>query len=91
MNPQAPTVRNVAKFVVKSIVAIKTTKLTAEAIEDHTRFEKDDMFVEIGSGVVGWYASSKLSPVTDKIVDKTADFITEKRQARKDKKDTKKD
>jgi hypothetical protein len=90
MPPQFNT-RNVVKFVAKSIVYYKTTKLTATTIEEHTQFEKDDMIVGLGSSVVGWFVSDKLSPVTDKIVDKTADFITEKRQARKDKKDTQKD
>jgi hypothetical protein len=90
MHPEF-TARNVAKFVAKSIIAYKTTKLTAETIEEHTQFEKDDMIVELGSGVVGWYVSAKLSPVTDKIVDKTADFITEKREAREYKKNHKKD
>jgi hypothetical protein len=90
MHPEFTT-RNVAKFVAKSIVYYKTTKLTAETIEEHTQFEKDDMIVGLGASVVGWLVSDKLSPVTDKIVDKTADFVTEKRQARKDKKNPKQD
>lgn len=84
------TARNVAKFVAKSLVAAKTTQLTAEAIADHTEYETDDTIVEIGSGVVGWYAAHKLSPVTDAIVDKTADFVTAKREARQAKKNAKK-
>lgn len=85
------TARNVTKFVAKSLVAAKATQLTAEAIADNTHYEKDDTVVEIGSGVVGWYISSKLAPVTDAIVDKTADFVTAKREARKAKKNAKND
>lgn len=69
------TARNVAKWIAKSIVAIKTTELVANVAADYTRFEKDDMVVKIGAGVVGWGVSSKLEPVTDRFVDTTADFI----------------
>jgi hypothetical protein len=85
------TARNVAKFILKSIVATKTADLTAETIAEHTNFEEDDMVVDLGSKVFGWYVSDRLKPVTDKIVDSTADFVTEKREARKAKKDAKKD
>lgn len=82
------TARNVAKFVLKSIVAGKTAQLTEKAIADYTQFEEDDMIVDIAGGVVGWYVSDKLKPVTDAIVDKTADFIVEKNEARKSRKTT---
>ncbi len=85
------TARNVTKFVARSIVAAKTAQLTAEAIADHTEYETDDTIVEIGSGVVGWYVAHKLQPVTDAVVDRTADFVTAKREARKAKKNAKKD
>lgn len=80
------TPRNVAKFVAQAIVAGKTAKLTEKAITDHTRFEEDDMIVDIGGHLVGWYVSSKLKPVTDAAVDKTADWYIaqkEKRAAKK--------
>lgn len=77
------TPRNVAKFVAKAIVAKKTQELAADAIADHSRFEKDDMIVDISSSLVGWYVSDKLQPVTDWTVDKAADFINEKREARR--------
>jgi hypothetical protein len=85
------TTRNVAKFILKSIVATKTADLTADTITEHTRFEEDDLVVDIGSKVFGWYVSDKLKPVTDKIVDSTADFVIEKREARKAKKNAKQD
>lgn len=80
------TTRNVAKFVLKTIVAGKTAKLTENALTDYTAFDEDDMIVDISGMIVGWYVSEKLKPVTDTIVDKTADFIIAKKEARKAKK-----
>jgi hypothetical protein len=73
------TPRNVAKFVVKAIVAGRAAQLAEDAITDYTRFEEDDMIVDISTSVIGWYVSDKLKPYTDKMVDKTADFIAAKR------------
>lgn len=73
------TPRNAAKFVVKAIVAARTAKLAEDAITDYTRFEEDDMIVDISSSLIGWYVSDKVKPYTDKMVDKTADFIAAKR------------
>lgn len=81
------TPRNVAKYVAKGIIYGKTAQLTKETIVDHTQFEDDDIIVTISGGLVGWYVSDKLKPVTDKMIDKTADFIVAKREARKAKKD----
>jgi hypothetical protein len=81
------TTRNVAKFVAKAIVAAKAKQTAETAITEYTELEKDDTIVDISGSVIGWYVSEKLSPVTDKMVDKTADFIAAKREARKDKKD----
>jgi hypothetical protein len=80
------TPRNVAKYVVKATVYLKTTQLAEDAITDYTRFEEDDIVTSIGSKCIGWYVSDKLKPVTDKMVDKTADFIVAKRENRKAKK-----
>jgi hypothetical protein len=85
------TPRNVVKFVVKSIVAAKTAQLTEDALVDYTSLEEDSTTVDIAGAVVGWYVSDKLKPVTDGIVDKTADFVVSKREARKAKKDAKKE
>lgn len=79
MDNTAFTTRNVAKFVVKAIVAGRTARIAEDVITDYTRFEEDDMIVDISSSVVGWYVSDKLKPYTDKMVDKTADFIAAKR------------
>lgn len=88
MFSDAFTPRNVTKFVVQAVIAGKATELTEDAITDHTRFDEDDMIVNIGSRVVGWYVASKLKPYTDMAVDRTADFVVAKREARKSKKDT---
>jgi hypothetical protein len=83
---EAFTLRNAAKYVAKAIIHFETASLAETAITDHTRFEEDDMIVDISSHLAGWYVSDKLKPVTDKMVDKTADFIAAKREARKAKK-----
>lgn len=84
---QAFTPRNVAKYVVKAIVAGKTAQLTEQAITDHTQFDEDDLVVDITGTVVGWYVASKLKPYTDVMVDKTADWINA-RKAQKTQTDT---
>src|SRR5436190_14216560 len=42
--------RSVAKWVLISIVDVKTTQITAETIADYTNYEKDDLIVKLGSG-----------------------------------------
>jgi hypothetical protein len=54
--------RNIAKGVVKSIVAIKTSQFAKNQITDYTRFEEDDMIVKISTGIIGGYVASRLSP-----------------------------
>lgn len=85
---EAFTARNVAKFVIKTAVSMKTAQLTEEAITDHTKFEEDDIIVHIGGGLVGWYVADKLKPITDSVVDKTADKIVALRANRAAKKET---
>ena len=91
MNTPPFTARNVAKFIAKSLVAYKTAQLTADTVAEHTRYESDDFVVDIGSKCVGWYVSEKLEPVTDAIVDRSADFVTEQRNKLRNKKDDKND
>jgi len=90
--PKMPkfTIRNVAKFVAKASIAAKVTSLTANLISEHTEYETDDTIVKIGSRLAGWYVCEKLEPVTDAIVDKTADVVTERREQHKAKKAEKK-
>jgi hypothetical protein len=83
------TLRNVAKYAVTAVIHGTVAKHTETAITDHTRFEEDDMIVDIAAHVTGWCVSHKLKPHTDKIVDKTADFVVKKREARKAKKQEK--
>lgn len=79
--------RNVAKFVAKTIVHGQVAAVAEDTIIDHTRFEEDDMLVNISSHVVGWYVADKLSPLTDRMVDKAADWIVARKE-RKAQKDT---
>lgn len=80
--------RSVAKWVLISIVDVKTTQITAEGIADYTNYEKDDLIVRLGSGAVGMIVSARLKPVTDAAVDKTADFAVKQWEKRKTKKET---
>lgn len=86
MSDQPFTARNVAKFLVTSIVASKTSDLAAEALTDYTSLEEDSLAVSLGSKCIGWGFSSKVKPYTDAAVDKTADFVATKRANRKAKK-----
>lgn len=83
------TPRNAAKYVAQAIIATQTSKATKDAITDHTRFEDDDMIVNISGHLVGWYVSSKLKPVTDGAVDRAADFIADRKAKRAAKKNAK--
>lgn len=84
------TPRNVAKYMVQATIQFRTAKLVKNAIVDHTNFEKDNTPVTLVSNVVGWGVSAKLKPHTDRMVDKTADFIADKREKRQAKKAKKK-
>jgi predicted transcriptional regulator len=85
------TAQNVAKYVAKAIIHGAVAKQVQNTIVNHTDFDKDSTTVEITSHVIGWYVSHKLKPVTDKMVDTTADYISEKRAKRTAKKTTKKE
>jgi hypothetical protein len=82
------TVRNATKFVVTAVIKAKAANVTEEIITDYTRFEEDDMVVDITGSLVGWYIGDKVKPITDKMVDKTADKIVAVREKRAAKKDT---
>lgn len=83
------TARLVAKKVVQALIASQISKFTANTVSDYTRFDTDDTIVEVGSGMVGWLVSEQLAPFSDKIVDKTTDFVTSKREQRKERKSKK--
>lgn len=85
-----PTPRETAKFVISTAIAAKATSVAEDNIVEHTRYEEDDLIVVVGSKVIGMYTSAILKPFTDKAVDKTADFVLAKREARKAKKTAKK-
>lgn len=84
------TPRNIAKFAVQATIEFRTSKLVKDIITDHTSFESNSPAVRISSHVVGWGVAAKLKPHTDKVVDKTADFIADKREKRQAKKAKKK-
>jgi len=92
LDPTDFTARNIAKWVARSIVAIKTAEVVTNTTANNTNFEKDAMIVKIGAGIVGWGVSNACGSLTDIAVDKTADFLTEKwnnRQAKKNDKQEK--
>jgi hypothetical protein len=80
------TPRNATKYVVTALVRIKVGQFAKAAITDYTAFEDDDTVVGLTGYLIGWYAGHKLRPVTDAMVDKTADFILAKREELKAKK-----
>jgi len=84
------TPRNVAKMVVRATIQIKTAAFTRDAIANHTAFEATDTPVILVGGVTGWFVSEKVKPYTDLAVDKTADFVIDKREKRQARKSAKK-
>lgn len=80
------TPRNVSKWLLRSVVDMKVTQLTRNAVANYTRYESDNMLVTLGAHAVGWAVAAQLQPVTDKIVDVTADFATEQYNKRRTKK-----
>ena len=85
------TPRDVAKWLLNAAVAMKTSDLAADAIASYTRFDnKDSLAVRLGTGAIGMVVARKLEPATDAIVDKTADFLVEKRDQFRSKRNAKK-
>ena len=86
--------RNVAKWLLAATIDLTVTRVVANTADNYTRFDKDSIAVKLGAGAVGMVVAANLKPVTDQVVDKSADFIVEqrikfqaKRNAKKDKKD----
>lgn len=84
------TTRTAAKWLLRAAVDLKMTQLTADTVDNYTRYEKNSIAVKLGSGLVGTVVSAKLSPITDKIVDTTADFTAAKWSAFRAKRNDKK-
>jgi hypothetical protein len=91
LDPTDFTARNIAKWVARSVVAIKTAEIVTNTTTNNTNFEKDAMIVKIGAGLVGWGVSNALGGLTDVAVDKSADFLTEKWNSRQAAKNDKQD
>jgi len=82
------TARNAAKHAVKALIAGKVASLAKDFTVDHTGLDEDNRFVGVGSYLIAWVVADKVKPHTDKMVDKAADFIVEKRAQRAAKKNT---
>lgn len=83
-SPFAP--RAIAKTAVNILITAKVSDVASDVMVDYTALEEDSKTVQISSGLIGLYIASKLDPITDKIVDKTADLIIAANNKRKDKK-----
>lgn len=79
------TVRNASKMVVSTAVHMTVSHLTQNALRNYTPIQGDKTVFMAGN-LAGWSASANTTPFTDKLVDKTADFIIAKRAERKAKK-----
>jgi hypothetical protein len=85
-HPATVTPRIIAKKLAQGLVAAQVGRLTNGALRNYTDIDTDNIVVEAGVGTVSWLVSEYCSPITDKIVDKTADFVNAKREARRAKK-----
>lgn len=79
------TPRLAAKYVVTAAVQDRVRKIAKNAITDYLGFDDDNTVVGIAGQLVGWTVASQLKPHTDKLVDKTADFVAAKRAERAEK------
>lgn len=84
------TARNAAKWLARGVVQYQATAFTANLAADYTRFEKDDMIVKLGAGLVGWGVGDAVEPLTDKLVDKSFDFAAKQIENLKTKREAKK-
>jgi hypothetical protein len=84
--PQPLSVRTFAKHIAQSAVGLGASTLTARAVDNYTPYDPNAFIVKLGAGAVGFIVASKLQPLTDAAVDKSADFVAAKRQARRDRK-----
>jgi len=83
-------VRDVPKFLVTTYVSLKAASVSGKIIADHSRFEEGDIIVRIGAAGIGVITATTLTPITDGVIDKTADFVNAKRAERKTKREAKK-
>jgi hypothetical protein len=81
-----PLGRTVANFVINGAISYKSTKLVKNLMTDYTRFEKDDLVVNLTSGAVSLVVCGMLEPVTAKAVDVTFDFAGAQYKKFKDRK-----
>lgn len=78
------TIRNAAKFALKVIVSTKVKETSKDIISNQLDRDEDDNIVSIPAHMIGWYVSEKLEPITDGMVDKTADWLAARKAAKQD-------
>lgn len=83
-----PIGRTVAKYIVNGAISFKTTQFVKNAVSDYTRFEKDDLIVNLAAGAVGLVVANTLEPLTDKAVNVTFDFVSAQHKKFKDRRKT---
>ena len=89
-SPFAPVPpRDLAKMIVDTAITFEVSRRASRAITEHTSFDEDSRAVNVGTTVFGMYVATKLSPITDKAVNVTFDFVAKQRARRQAKKDEK--
>ncbi|HEX4502750.1 MAG TPA: hypothetical protein VH187_16560 [Scandinavium sp.] len=69
---------DIAKYAVSMIVALKTTSVVEQQVEQHTSLDTDGIPVKVGCTVVGQYAAYRAKPYTDVAVERTFNWFSEK-------------
>ncbi len=61
--------RKLTKFVVNTTVISASTRLIVKTVHAIAPSTEDNLLVDIGAAVAGWYVGEKSEPITDKVVD----------------------
>lgn len=76
----------IAQHAVRQIIALNVASACTTAIDNYTEIDPDSITVKVGTGVVGQYVAYKAKPITDPMVQKTADRINGWKANRRNKK-----
>lgn len=68
-------VRKIAKGGLEIVVSANAAAAANHVIDEHTSLDADSTAADVGCTLFGAYVAHRLSPITDAIVDKTADRI----------------
>lgn len=91
-SPFAPVPpRDLARMVIDVAIGYEVQHVATNVISDNTSLDEDSRPVLVGTSVLGMYVATKLSPITEKIVDTTFDFVIAQRDKRREKKNKKND